>query len=145
MIAGLIVILIVMGWLAARVPAQAGVNHQGLPVGLGHPPNHTEYFDGDCCNQNDCEMVPDAAVQETKDGWKIRYWTEKYGGLMVLGFVARGQERASKKCTEDGNCIGVCAYPHTKTTSRGAGTFGTEVPDYTKPAFVRCLYVMPLT
>lgn len=136
--------LLVMAYLFASLPAEAADNLSRLPEGLGHPPNHTEYFDGNCCNNNDCEMVPDQAITETKDGYKIRYWTQKYGGMIVEGFVPHGQERMSKRCTETGECTGVCSYPQYKPTG-GTGTFGTMAPDYSKPAFVRCLYVMPST
>jgi hypothetical protein len=134
-------ILVILGIVALlyAASAHAGDNTSGLPTGLGHPPNHLEYFDGNCCTGHDCEMVPDSAVQETKDGWKVRYWTDKYGGMVVEGFVKRGEERMSKKC-QDGNCMGVCSYRATDPTK--CSQYGYDY-DNTKPAKVRCLYLMP--
>ncbi len=137
MMLGAFIILAIMIYLA--VGAKAEDNAANLPAGLGHPPNHTEFFDTSCCAGTDCEMVPDAAVQETADGWNVRYWTDKYGGMVVEGFVPRGQERMSKKC-QDGNCMGVCSYRATDSTK--CGQYGCDY-DNTKPAKVRCLYLMP--
>lgn len=134
----IMIALLALAFLASG-RASAGENTTGLPKGLGHPPNHTEYFDTSCCTGHDCEMVPDSAIQETKDGWNVRYWTDKYGGMVVEGFVKRGEERMSKKC-KDGYCNGVCSYRAINPTK--CGQYGCDY-DNTKPAKVRCLYIMP--
>ncbi len=135
-------IMIALLALAFLAPGRASArdNTLSLPEGLGHPPQHHEFFDKDCCNQQDCEMVPDTAVQETKGGWNIRFWTTKHGGMVVEGFVPRGQERMSKRC-QDGFCIGVCSVP--QYTSGGANMHYGPNYDYTKPSQVRCLYILP--
>lgn len=122
-----VVVVSVFILLVVAPIARSGDNVEGLPVGLGHPSDHTSYFDGNCCNKNDCEMIPDTAITETADGWKVRYWTNNWGGRIVEGFVKRGSEKMSKRCSPDGLCNGICTY------------FSSE----RVPAHVRCLYIMP--
>lgn len=110
------------------------------PYGLGHPPNHTEYFDGNCCNENDCEIIPNDAVKAVEGGWRVRYWTKNYGGLLVDDFVPFGTQHTTKRCDPQGNCNGACSIPGGYTTK--CTNYGCEV-DRTKPAKVRCLYTMP--
>lgn len=120
--------MIAVGMATMAVQAKAD-NVGRLPEGLGHPSDHQSYFDGNCCNKNDCEMIPDQAVSETAEGWHVRYWTSNWGGRIVEGFVKRGQERMSKRCSPDGFCTGACSiYPG---------------PDPLEPATIRCLYIMP--
>lgn len=131
----LAICLMAMGTIIAR----SEENIKELPEGFGHPENHHEYFDSDCCNANDCEMIPREAVQRTMTGWYVRFYTKKYGGMVVEGLVAFGQEKETKKCM-NGTCFGACSVPRMTTCGTG---FNSQCWDYSKPASIRCLYIMP--
>ena len=124
----LLVAALLLG-IAFLIAGKASAQDASIPRGLGHPSDHQSYFDGNCCNKSDCEMIPDNAISETADGWRVRYWTNNWGGRVVEGFIKRGQERMSKRCSPDGFCTGACSiYPG---------------PDPNTPAAIRCLYIMP--
>ncbi len=87
MVAGAIVILLVMGYLAANLPAQA----------------HS-WYSQQCCSGKDCEPISIEAVTESADGWTVDYMSKQ--GFVVHGFTPRGKERDS----QDGQFHG-CAMP----------------------------------
>ena len=46
-----------------------------IPQGLGHPKGSKvpHWYDTDCCNQQDCEPLPFAAVTMVPEGYRLRY------------------------------------------------------------------------
>jgi len=61
-------------------------------------------YDPSCCSGQDCEALPWGAVEDTKDGWHVRYRAKR--GLLVDVIVPYGKERDS----QDGRDHG-CATP----------------------------------
>lgn len=55
-----------------------------IPRGLGHSsPNMPHWYEGGCCNLQDCEPVERGAITQTAEGYRVRYLTSR-------GFVADG-------------------------------------------------------
>ncbi len=105
-LAGLITLaiftLLIMAYLAARLPVHADT----LPRGLGHSlgPNH--WYSPQCCNQTDCEAIPFEAVYETPDGYRVDYISAR--GFEVHELVPLNS--AKLKDSQDGR-FHACATP----------------------------------
>jgi hypothetical protein len=132
-----------MRWLALAIvllwPGSAWSDD--LPQGAGHPPGaiHLKLYDQGCCQTNGCEPVPNEAVTEASDGFRILYRSKQFG--VVRGFVPRGQERNSNGCY-DGMCFHVCA--------KWRMIFGGSCAEYgctmrNEPPQVECIYVPSVT
>lgn len=87
MIGGLILILLVMAYLGASLPAAA----------------HS-WYEPACCSNRDCEPIAFDAVTESAEGWTVHYQSKL--GFPVMAFTPRGKERHS----QDGRFHG-CASP----------------------------------
>lgn len=80
-----------------------------IPRGLGHPKaGGSHWYDGNCCNMQDCEPVEMGSIQPKKDGYAVHYISSF--GHEVKGFVPYGDPkiRPSKDFQEHG-----CAGPLT--------------------------------
>jgi len=77
MIAGLVIILLVMAYLGARLPAAA----------------HS-WYDASCCSNRDCEPIPPEAINETAVGYEVNYFSKQ--GFPVHGFMPREKARHSQ-------------------------------------------------
>lgn len=78
---GLAVFCLLMVLWLAPMPANAeGI----IPRGLGHSaPPTPHWYEGGCCNLQDCEPVEAGAITATPKGYHVRYLTSR-------GFVADG-------------------------------------------------------
>lgn len=59
-----------------------------LPAASAH-----DFYDALCCNDKDCEPVPDSAVTETKSGYSIKY--NSIHGNEVRGFIKKDLAKQS--------------------------------------------------
>jgi hypothetical protein len=51
------------------------VQAEEIPKGLGHPKGSPapHWYEDDCCNKQDCEPLPFAAVTMVPEGYRLRY------------------------------------------------------------------------
>ncbi len=87
MIVGCILILLILAYLGAQLPAHA----------------HS-WYSPSCCSDRDCEPITFDSVTESAEGWTVHYQSKQ--GFPVMAFTPRGKERHS----QDGRFHG-CASP----------------------------------
>lgn len=84
-----------------------------IPRGLGHGDNHVHWYDQGCCHERDCEPVEPGAIQQTKDGYYIKYLTSR--GFIAEGLIPYGSSsiRSSRDAREHACAIAqrvICIY-----------------------------------
>lgn len=60
-------------------------NAETIPRGLGHPDGAAHWYDTGCCDKRDCEPVETGAIEETANGYRVKYVSSR--GFLVEGFL----------------------------------------------------------
>jgi hypothetical protein len=117
----------------------------GVPHALPHPDaSHGELYDQGCCNGQDCEPIPSAAVRLGDDGWHVEYVSPRDLVGWVKSVVPYGNEKMSRGCIVSDKlhyCYHACAQRQTKPIKPCTGIGGCQQFDFSEPAKVHCLYV----
>lgn len=52
---------------------------QAIPYGQHDPEAPGHFYSVQCCSLRDCERLDIDAVEEVRDGWRVRYVSERHG------------------------------------------------------------------